>query len=103
MVKRLFSHHVWVVCIICINCMTEEAIRQKSSTYRRITISVRTCGGLVGRCQEVPSDCVDQVVYVESPEEYDDEEPANFVGMQCFERQCCYDGRQYEVVSKMYP
>ena len=29
--RRLFSHHVWVVCIISRTCLTEEAIRQKSS------------------------------------------------------------------------
>jgi hypothetical protein len=46
MVSRLFSHHVWVVCIMARSWATEEATKQKSSTYKRMTMIVRTYGGV---------------------------------------------------------
>jgi hypothetical protein len=45
MVRRLFSHHVWVVCIMARNWATDEATKQKSSTYKRMAMSVRAYGG----------------------------------------------------------
>ena len=43
-VKWLSSHHVSVVYIMSMSWVTEEAMRQKSSTWSRIVMRVRVWG-----------------------------------------------------------